>query len=165
MKQKEIVEMTDDQLRLAAGGVLKPGPWEHRWVRELAPNWHRFVCAKAGCAASYDFPSASEVPPGNLDAFLSEQSGPCLIPAPDNRPLEVVAEQLVRMFSHKGSSSLALIAMDMQGASEKQSYDVWFWWIFFASPAERIECCLSALKKCNPRPEFDTAPGPIGDKT
>lgn len=56
-------------------------------------------------------------------------------------PMEVIAELLVKKFEHKGSSSLALVVMDFQG---ENPYGVWFWWIFKATPTERIALCLVA---------------------
>lgn len=128
------------RLRLAAGEVLNPGTWGHRWMN-CAPSAPR--CLKCG----------DRKPMGIITE--SATSG-CSVPDPAEGPLEVVAERLVKLFAKPNLDGLKLwdaityVWSEIHDGStidDGQQLSDLMWFILWATPTERIVCCLLALGK------------------
>jgi len=80
MNTKEIVDANEQQLRELAGGVLNPGPWQHR-----KPTFDG-MCEKCGKMIS------------NGVEWLDEADLPCYVPDPAEGSLADIAYRLRNRF-------------------------------------------------------------------
>ena len=147
MSRKQIRSMSESDLRLAAGGILKPGPWKHKWemqgdVRDF-PNERdpimTYLCLKCGKQTEYNGWDMRQC----IDHPISD----CPVPDPAEDPLAVVAEQLVHHaletvgFWKLWESVRCVLAPHMSNRSSAAITEKWL----RAPAAEKIHCCLLAL--------------------
>lgn len=146
-------------LRETAGRVLKPGPWKHADVIDFPPGCKSvdvsdqvWLCEKCGSIYSQEKPfTVVETDP---EAFWSWCEGSCPIPDPATGSEADIAEALVKLFAKPSLEGLNLFAaiLEVWSFVTKQSVklgdrdvDDMMWFIVWATPTERIACCLLAL--------------------
>lgn len=130
--------LSDESLRrTATGEVLNPGPWKHQ------TSFNHNFCVKCGLRIHE-----------NVAVALPAADTPCPVPDPSAGSEADIAEQLVKKVResffvegmttpNKFRDAVKLV----QGASVRLPMRWVEFYIFYATPAERIVCCLVALGK------------------
>lgn len=135
----DIRNMTESELRLAAGAILKTGPWKHKQTPISESFYlgriHLSSCAKCGKDA---------------ESCLLEPG--CKRPDPVEGPLEVVAQKLLEKAltqeNGKGKMSVAFVQY-VQGTSTRLLKfrlpldSLRLWWKL--TVLAKLRCCLLAL--------------------
>lgn len=134
-------------LRLAAGRILCERPWLHRTGSIGTGLGQRpaLECHKCG----EQFPRIGWRREG---AFHVVAPG-CKIPDPAEGPLEVIAAAMVKLCENYKLAD-AMVRYHGEGKShplhatiDELEYDAMHWWIFKATAAEQIACCIKAMEK------------------
>lgn len=128
--------------RRLAERVLRPGPWKHSWyIHPTKPTRGAVTIYPWKCSRckqeKYLLTSEVDKPEHRMG---------CEVPPPVHGSEADIAERLVKKCQPEAVRDAVLAMGDIVRPDVGIDEPEWLlWWVFEATPAERIACCLKAL--------------------